>query len=225
MTLWIDRCINVCKWPVALFAICLMPFLIETLPGILLKTIHADFLPFWGGLLGYVILWRLFFRYSGSFLPTLEHELIHVIFAVVTGHRIVDFKVRWSSGGHVAYVGGKGNWLITISPYIFPLLLLIALPCGLVWIKEPELRGGLLGVIFAFELISTWRQIHSQQSDLIKVGWFFCFLFLPPVLLTVYGSVLYFLITDISSLFQWYEEGIQSVYELLVEVQNGYNSY
>ena len=225
MTLWIDRFINLCKWPTAFFAICLLPFLFETLPKIFLQTIHVDFLPFWGGLVGYFLLWRLFFRYSGSFLPTLEHELTHVIFAIGTGHRIVDFKVRWNSGGHVAYTGGVGNWLITISPYIFPLLLLLALPSVLMWVAEPELRGGLLGVIFAFELISTWRQIHTKQPDLIKVGWFFCFLFLPPALLTVYGSVLYFLITDISSLLVWYREGIYSIYELLVEVKNGYYSH
>ena len=225
MTLWIDRFINLCKWPVMLFALCLMPFLIETLPDIVLKTIHVDFLPFWGGIVVYFILWRLFFRYSGSFLPTLTHELTHVIFAVLTGHRVVDFKVRWSSGGHVAYVGGVGNWLITISPYVFPLLLIVAIPSVLIWIKEPEIKGGVLGVVFAFELISTWRQIHSQQPDLIKVGWVFCFLFLPPALLTVYGSVLYFLLTDISSLLVWYQEGIDSVFKLLTEVKNGYNSH
>ena len=225
MTLWIDRFINLCKWPVALFSVVLLPLLIEEIPDILLRTIHADFMPFWGRLVGYFVLWKLFFRYSGSFLPTLEHELTHVIFAVATGHRIVDFNVRWKSGGHVAYVGGVGNWLITISPYVFPLLLLIALPSMLVWVEEPALRGGLLGMIFSFELISTWRQIHSKQPDLIKVGWVFCFLFLPPALLTVYGSVLYFLITDFSALLLWYQEGGQSVYDLLVEVKNGYNSH
>lgn len=225
MTLWIDRTINLCKWPTALFAICLMPFLFETIPNILLRTFHADFIHFWGGLVGYIFLWKLFFRYSGSFLPTLEHELTHVVFAVCTGHRIVDFKVRWKTGGHVAYVGGVGNWLITISPYVFPLLLMVALPSVLVWVKEPALRGTLLGMIFAFELISTWSQIHSKQPDLIKVGWVFCFLFLPPALLTVYGSVLYFLITDVPSLLTWYQEGAQSVYNLLIEVKNGYNSH
>ena len=225
MTLWIDRVINLCKWPAAIFLVSAYPFLLQTLPEIIMKTMSSDFVPFWSGLVGYIVLWKIIFRRSGSFLPTLEHELTHTIFALLTGHRVVDFQVRWSSGGHVSYIGGVGNWLITISPYCVPLLLLVSVPSLLIWIEDVNILGALLGAIFAFELISVWRQIHPKQSDLVKVGWFFCILFLPPALLTVYGSVLYFLVSDASAVLAWYQEGALSVFGLWSEVINGYDSH
>ena len=212
MTLWIDRFIEFCKWPIGVFLLLALPFLVSTVPTILVQTLHQDFMPFWGGLLGYLLLWNLIFRRTGSFLPTLEHESIHALFAVLTGHRIVDFKVRWSTGGHVGYVGGKGNWLITLSPYFFPLLLILLMIVLSVWSIEPEIRGVLLGMFFAFELVSTWRQIHRKQPDLQKVGWLYCAVFLPSALLLVYGSVLLFLNHDAQALWAWYEKCIDSVY-------------
>ena len=225
MTLWIDRVINMFKWPCALFLISALPFLLQTLPDIISKTLSKEFVPFWGGLFGYIFFWKMIFRHSGSFLPTLAHESTHAVFALCTGHRVVDFQVRWSSGGHVSYVGGKGNWLITISPYFFPLVLLLTIPTVLTWMEESAVRSAVLGAIFSFELVSAWRQIHPKQLDLIKVGWFFCFLFLPPALLTVYGSVLYFLISDVSTVLTWYQDGARSVFLVWSEVIDGHNSY
>ena len=218
MTLWIDRIIDFCKWPIGLFLFLALPFLLRTWPNIVMKTVHQDFLPFWAGLLGYLLLWNLMFRKTGSFLPTLEHESIHALFALLTGHRVVDFQVRWSTGGHVGYVGGKGNWLITLSPYFFPLILIVLMGVLSVWTIESVLRCALLGLVFGFELVSTWRQIHRQQPDLQKVGWLYCVVFLPPALLLIYGSVLIFLNQDAQALCAWYGEGVDSVYAVSEEL-------
>jgi len=223
MTLIVDRLINIMKWPVAASMLFLLPFLWTEIPPLLLKTVTSTFLPFWGGVFGYVILWKVWFRRFGSFLPTLEHELTHAIFAILTGHRVVGFAVRWNRGGHIRYIGGEGNWWITIAPYVFPLFLIISLPVLAIYITDDLVRGVSLGVIFGFELISTWREIHRNQPDLKEVGWIFCFVFLPPALLTVYGSVLYFLSSDLSSLFLWHQEGLYSIWAVLQEVWNGRN--
>ena len=225
MTLVIDRVINSVKWPIAVAMLLFVPFLIEEIPALLAKTLAASFYPFWGGVLGYLVLWKIFFRRFGSFLPTLEHELTHAIFAILTGHRVTDFAVRWRRGGHIRYTGGEGNWWITISPYVFPLFLVISLPIFSFYIHDLPLRGALLGMIFGFELVSTWREIHRHQPDLKEVGWFFCAVFLPPALFTVYGSVLYFLCSDIGALFSWYREGIEKTCLILVEVWNGFRSH
>ena len=78
---------------------------------------------FWVGFVGYIILYRYVFqtRIWGSWLPTFEHGL-HAIFAVATFHSVTDFHASYKSG-HIWYVGGEGNWLITIAPYIFPTVL------------------------------------------------------------------------------------------------------
>ena len=196
MTLLIDKIITLCKWPIAVLAILNIPSLFSEMVELMKIGLNPSVWPFWAGMMGYIILWRLFFsgRGWGSSLPTLIHECIHALFAIITLHRVVDLKVRWNSGGHVSYVGGTGNWLITISPYFFPLALLLAmLVSSLVHMSDLN-RMLFLGVVFGFEIIYTWREIHPKQTDLHKVGFIFAFAFLPGALLFSYGAVLSFAI-------------------------------
>ncbi len=192
MTLWIDRVINFCKWPVALFSISNLWYLLLKDLGLVLHTVNSGHIYFWLGTIVYLLIWRFFFssRLFGSWLPTFIHECVHVLFAWCTLHRVTDFSVSWRKGGHVQYVGGEGNWLITISPYFFPLATLIAL------LLEPFLkltdlqRSLLLGAVFGFEMVYVWRQIHVKQPDFLNVGLPFVWVFLPGAILFSYGMLL-----------------------------------
>lgn len=184
MTLWIDRSINFFKYPVALLAMVNLAFFGQKSLLFIGKSFQGDGLYFWAGTFCYAVMWKILFsqRYVGSFLPTLIHELIHALVAVLTLHRVVDFMVRWEKGGHIRYVGGTGNWLITIAPYFFPLAFcFVALVSFLIEIPSPE-KEMFFGVVWGFESMFQWKQLHWKQPDLAEVGFIFVGLFLPTAI-------------------------------------------
>ena len=68
----------------------------------------------------YVVVWWCFFRRSRfTLILTLEHEITHALFAIVTFHRVTGLRATAFRGGQVRFVG-EGNWLITVAPYFFP---------------------------------------------------------------------------------------------------------
>ena len=191
----------------AVLAVLNVPYLFSEMLKLMTFGLNPTIWPFWMGMIGYIVLWRVVFSRTGwgSSLPTLIHECIHALFAIVTLHRVVDLRVRWSSGGHVRYVGGTGNWLITIAPYFFPLALLVAVGISLAVPMANLNRLLLLGAVFGFEIVYTWREIHPQQTDLHKVGFVFAFAFLPSALLFSYGAVLSFAVGGLRQLhWFWY---------------------
>ena len=208
ITLYIDKAINFCKWPFAL-ACCLGLYPIIIHFGDVFEHWYGsvDRL-FWIGFLGYIILYRYIFssKIWGSWLPTFEHELTHAIFALATLHRVTDFHASYKSGGHIQYVGGEGNWLITIAPYIFPTILFSAIllfPYLIIY----EWVWTFFGAVFAFQYISTYREVHSQQPDLQKVGFFFAMIVIPTCNLL-----------SMSIVMAWMNGGVETVWVLLVTI-------
>ncbi len=180
----IDQWVNVCKWPAAVIALMLTPALCWSSLQLVSRIISSpswSLFPCAGGLILFVFMWRKWLgRLSvGRWLVTMEHEITHAIFAVLTLHKIVSIRATLGSGGEVHYEG-KGNWLITAAPYFFPtaalILSLIAfiLPFpGLPW------PSFLLGVALGYHFVSTYRETHRDQSDLKELGLLFCWMFLP----------------------------------------------
>lgn len=192
----LDTAVNMLKWPTALAALALLPSCVVALARLLgaISRQPTPLLWFGVGAGGYWLAWRLILRRPllGSFLPTLEHELTHALFALLTFHPITAVKATWRGDGIMRYLG-EGNWLITIAPYFFPtlsvLLMLVfwALPAS--W--RPG-ASGLLGVTVAYHFISTWRETHRDQPDLRKVRLPFALMFLPGANLVSFGAVLAF---------------------------------
>jgi len=227
MTLLIDRIVQLFKWPMALLSLGNLWFLVLTDTTLILKTLNGAHQNFWLGMIVYLLVYRFFFsaRLFGSWLPTLVHECIHVLFAWLTLHRVTGFSVSWRKGGHVEYVGGKGNWLITISPYFFPLATILGVLIEGVLDPTIVQRSLGMGGLFGFELIYVWRQIHPQQTDFHKVGMLFVWMFLPGAILFGYGILLSFLLLGVDGaaaflgqtinhtmeLFQWGLEYTQSL--------------
>ena len=152
--------------------------------------------PFLFGFVGYSIAWVILFRryFMGSWLSTLEHELTHGLFAVLTLHDILEIKTSYVSGGHITYTGG-GNWLISIAPYFFPTIsfaimgILALLDSG----AHPWLNL-LLGLSVSYHITSTWKETHWGQSDIKEVGYLYSFLFLPSANLISYTAILAFVL-------------------------------
>ncbi len=192
----IDTAIAWLKWPAAVAAVLLLPGACRSMV-LLGQTILASpqpLGPFVIGLMAYGLTWWTLLRrpFVGSYFSTLEHELTHALFAVATGHRVVGLKATWKRGGRITF-RGRGNWLITLSPYFFPTTCIAVLLLGLMvpangrfWIDA------LLGAAFGYHLVSTWEETHLGQSDLKKAGYVFSLLFLPTANLIVVGVLLSF---------------------------------
>ena len=152
----------------------------------------------------YGLLWWWYIRHSRiTFLQTLEHELTHGLFALLTLHRIIRLRAALTGGGHIEFVG-KGNWLITAAPYFFPTVCVFLLPiCALVPGLTAWWGDILLGVAFAYHVTSTLRETHPGQSDLKQLGWLFCLAFLPTANLLSLGSLLSFVHGGTESLWQF----------------------
>ena len=184
------------KWPVALAAPVLLPGTCIALAGLASQVI-SDPVPiawFAAGFFAYVVLWGVAFkrRFMGSFFSTFEHELTHSLFAWLTLHRVVGLKATWNSGGEMRYEG-RGNWLISIAPYWFPTLCVpfmimstLGQFAGQAWVAVG------LGAAFAYHLLSTHLETHSQQTDLIETTKTFAWLFLPTANLIAAGYVISF---------------------------------
>lgn len=193
MAAWIDRILNLFKWPVAALAVVVLPGTVLALAAWFGRTLSNPG-PVWSfalGMAGYLLVYRLLLRRLplGSFFSTLEHELTHALFALLTLHRVVGLRATWQNGGRVS-IRGQGNWLILIAPYFFPLPCLLV---ALAWLVVPERYVGAVNVLFgatlAWHIVSTWREFHAEQSDLKTVGWFFSVLFLPTANLLMLGAV------------------------------------
>lgn len=193
---FLDTLVNMLKWPTAVAALLLLPSCVVAVARLTRAIAQqpASMLWFGVGAGGYWLGWRLLLRRPllGSLLPTLEHELTHALFALLTFHPITAVKATWRGDGVMRYVG-EGNWLITIAPYFFPTLsVLLMLVLGL--LPESWRRGAsvVLGVTLAYHFISTWRETHTDQPDLQKVRLPFAILLLPSANLACFGAVLAF---------------------------------
>jgi hypothetical protein len=98
------------------------------------------------------------------------------------------------SGGAMGFKG-KGNWLIVIGPYFFPLFLFFMM-LGITFFSNKIPEGywvnGILGYFFAYHVESIAVQIHGEQPDFKEVGFPFCWLFLPGANTFMCSAVLAF---------------------------------
>ena len=189
----IDNALQLLRWPVAL----LLPVTIVPTAGACLSLVQSmvfapgPILPFSVGLLAYLALWiATIRRWRTTWLSTLEHELTHALFALLTFHPVVEIRTTWRSGGQMRY-RGKGNWLITLSPYFFPTICMLLLSVlALVPVLFSQTGEVLVGAAFGYHLTSTVRETHAGQSDLREAGYLFSLLVLPGLFLLTHGVVL-----------------------------------
>src|SRR5438128_3419371 len=104
------------------------------------------------------------------------HELTHALWAWLFGGRVKKFKAT-SAGGHV--VVNKTNFLITLSPYFFPLyvvlVVLVFMTGHLIWGWTRYLGWFhlLVGAAYAFHVTLTCHALRTRQSDITQQGYLF----------------------------------------------------
>ena len=192
----INFILAILKWPLALLMLMLIIPTFKTdililYNGLTLTVLGWFFIP----LLMIILLWLVIPGLSGAFLSILEHELTHMVFAILTCHSPHDINVKRGVGGNFIYTG-KGNWLISIAPYFFPtsavFVILLGLFYPLMGETFPNFYWLILGLMTGYHLISTLDEIHLQQTDFKSAGYLFSILFLPTANLICYGLLLSF---------------------------------
>lgn len=107
------------------------------------------------------------------------HELTHALWSVLFGGKIDEIYVSSRKGGFTRY--SRGNFLVTLAPYFFPLYTLLSF--GLFFIVRDELKptfSFLAGFFFCFHFLLTLYSVKIGQPDLKQEGLFFS---IPLILL------------------------------------------
>jgi len=193
MSRFLDFIISLFKWPVAFLAIVVLPTLVQAFDYVSL--INMRFFAFLGGALFYLALKILASARSNMSMQILAHEFTHIFFALLTFHRVVHIHLNMDESGGAMGFKGRGNWLIVVGPYFFPLFLFFMI-LGITFFSNKIAGGywinGVLGYFFAYHVESIAIQIHGEQPDFKEVGFPFCWLFLPGANIFVCSIVLIF---------------------------------
>lgn len=180
------------KWPVALVSLVFLPGVVYALTfvaGDVVRRPHA-IVPFLAGAGAFVLVWIAVLRPKSSrhYIVTLEHELTHTLFALLTLHRVSGIRAALGGGGHIRYEG-RGNWWIAISPFVVPLFAILVLVLA-IWVNSPRAISVLLGIAVAWNVIGNWSSAHRHHGDHREAGGLFSFLFVSCANLLALGLVL-----------------------------------
>ena len=188
----IDRAIGLLTWPLAIVSLVFLPGVVYALSFVVRDVARRPpaVMPVLAGAAGFVVLWLLILRPRRSlhYLVTLEHELTHALFSVLTLHRVAGLWAALRSGGHARYEG-RGNGLIAIAPFVFPMFSLIVVAVS-IWLHEHRILAVILGITLAWNIIGNWSRTHRHHGDHREVGIIFGFLFVTCASLLVLGIVL-----------------------------------
>lgn len=189
---WVDRLIGWLKWPIAFISLVFLPGVVYALTFVVKDIVGRPnaLVPLLVGAAVFVVVWLAVLRPESSrhYIVTIEHELTHTLFALLTLHRVSGLRPALSGGGHVRYEG-RGNWLIAIAPFIVPLFALLVMVLAF-WVHDPHVISALLGLSLAWNVIGNWSSTHRHHGDHREAGGLFSFLFVTCSNLLVLGLVL-----------------------------------
>lgn len=209
-----NRILSIMKWPLAVSMLWSFPASLLLLWNFVVSQQYSlsHFPPIVMGFAGYLLLWFFIFKRKevGSYFSTLEHEVTHAIFAILSGHSVQHIRITAHEGGEIRYKG-KGNWLITIAPYFFPTITVILLSLRLCIEQNYWLELG-IGVSIAFHITSSYVETHGSQSDLKQVGRFFALCFLPTANVLTYTLIVAYLQSGFSGV----GVSVKSLYHFLL---------
>lgn len=189
----LDKIINFFKWPVAIWLFCSLPAFFKSLDAF--KFTEWRYVAMATGFFMFFIGRSFMDGSSRTSMEVLAHELTHAFFALITFHKVKGIRINPDDTGGTMSFEGEGNWLIIIGPYFFPLYCLfamIAISIYTMFAPTNLFLSLFLGFFTGFHFDMVGSQIHEKQTDLPKVGYKFCAVFLLPANLWMIGSVLAF---------------------------------
>ncbi len=182
-----DKIINLFKWPIAIYMLISLPALISSYDFFNFKSFK--YIALGAGFFMYFIARTMADSSVKTGMQIVAHELTHSFFALITFHKIKHIRLDpEGSGGEMGFTGGS-NWLIIIAPYFFPLfgfIYMLIMPI----FPENIIFNGILGYILGYHMDTVGSQIHDKQTDLPKVSYKFCWMFLPGANFWIIGSMI-----------------------------------
>lgn len=138
-------------------------------------------------------IFSLLYKKNDIFL-SLEHELTHGLFVIFSGGEILSISVEKNNGGLITM--DRSNFLISLSPYFFPTILLIFLLFSeIIGLPKNKIYYIINGILFYYHISSTIKETHSKQTDLLKHGLYNSYLFVFLMNFIIVSSILLFLST------------------------------
>ena len=189
----VDKIINLLKWPVALWLFFSLPAYIKSLD--FFRFADLRYWALFGGFFMFFIARSFMDASAKTSMEVLAHEMTHAFFALITLHKVKGLTINPDdSGGNMSFEG-EGNWLIIIAPYFFPLfgvLTMIGISIYTMFAPMNLILNCLMGFVIGYHVDTVGSQIHEKQTDLPKVGYYFCAVFLLPANLWMIGLMLAF---------------------------------
>ena len=172
-----DFIINLLRWPTAFLIVLNIPVLVMGLTHINFYSIK--FYAFEAGVIFYVVTAFMSGANIRSSMQILSHEFTHAFFAYLTFHWVGKIRLNPDDSGGSMTLRGQGNWLITLSPYFFPLftfLYMLIMPTLLHTFNssfEKLFIYAIFGYFAAYYWATVISQVHSEQTDIIREGFLF----------------------------------------------------
>ena len=193
MQRFLDKFINLFKWPAAIWLFLCLPAFVQSIDYFKFSTWR--YLALFAGFFCFFIARSFMDASAKTGMEVLAHELTHALFAFLTFHRVKGISINQDdSGGNMAFEG-EGNWLIIIAPYFFPffgVIAMITISIYTIFAPMNLILNSVMGFMIGYHLDTVGSQIHEKQTDLPKVGYPFCVVFLLPANLWMIGSMMAF---------------------------------
>ena len=189
MSQFLDKFINFFKWPVAWYILLSTPAIFKSLS--FFQIYHINNIYLLAGLVFFIFSKIAMDPSVRTSMQVIAHEFSHAFFAFITFHKIKHIRLNPDdTGGEMGFIG-NGNWLIIIAPYFFPIFCLIYIFL-MNFLPQNFIYHIILGYFLGYHIDTVFSQIHPEQTDLPKVGYKFCVMFLPGINLLTIGFILAF---------------------------------
>lgn len=193
MARYIDLFLLWIKWPVAIFLLLSVPALVRSFDYFNFMT--PKFYALAGGI-GFYFLTIVMAGYNICHsMQIISHELTHTFFAYLTFHNAGRIRLNPDGSGGSMRLQGRGNWLITLSPYFFPLFAFFYMLIMSFLLRisgESWLVYGVFGYLIAYYWITVVEQVHPKQTDIIREGYLFSIIVIVAANLYTTGIMLAF---------------------------------
>ena len=190
---FLDKFINILKWPAAIWLLLCLPAFVQSIDYFRFSTWR--YLALFAGFFCFFIARSFMDASAKTGMEVLAHELTHALFAFLTFHHVKGISINQDdTGGNMSFEG-EGNWLIIIAPYFFPLFGVVAMITISIYTMFAPMNlilNSVMGFMIGYHLDTVGSQIHEKQTDLPKVGYPFCAIFLLPANLWMIGSMMAF---------------------------------
>jgi len=214
----LDRLINLLKWPCAVWSVWVLFPASQSAYEIVINSLDKTevLIPLFAGGFAYLVTSRIIVgKKKQGWFSTLEHELTHAFFALITFHKVNGIQTTANQGGVIEIQNGN-NWLIIISPYFFPTFsFFFIFLFSLVDAHNKWVTNFLLGCTVAYHLISTVHELHRHQTDLQQTGFVFATIFLPGANLICYGTILAFAINGTGEMMSFIKNSLMIFWILI----------